>query len=579
VNVKRRFMAMGAVIVLLASGCGSQTAQTPKGGVARAAIAAAPADAFGRLVLGSVDMGPVSPTLPVSLLLLLNDPSAARQAAEVAASYDPTSPRFGQFETVRQVKKYGPRRSDVTHVRAALSRLGLWSHWSAGDTWLSVGGTAAHLEHAFGVKIRLYRRPDGQRFAASLRDPIIPQSLQGVVTGTSHVETYSYSLRPEDIPSGGLKPVDMLSAYNIKPLRSAGVDGSGQTVVFFEIDGFRQADLDAYTKKFSLPAMHPIVKAGPKLAPQGEAEMDLEAVHAIAPGAKLVVYTLNQSQLSKQARSSSQFLDAVVNFQRKIVNENPGAIVSNSVGSCSSVLGKGTATALKAIYDRADALGEAWFAASGDQGAYDCLQSLEQPGDPPSSRDVGVDLPSSAPGVTGVGGTRLSVRTDGSWYAEQAWEGPAEVAGSGGGVSTYFSRPTWQSAPGVGNTAFDRARAREVPDVSAIADPSTSGTYSIAGNFTQEGGTSQAAPIWAALAALINQYVSKHGGKKLGFYNPALYALARSPRPYAPFHDVTLGDNLKYPATSGFDMATGLGTPNAWNLARDLLAYARGGTP
>ena len=250
--------------------------------------------------------------------------------------------------------------------------------------------------------------------------------------------------------------------------------------------------------------MKPILKSGPSLAPQGEAEMDLEAVHAIAPAAKLVVYTLNQIQLGKQSKTDAQFLDALINYQRKIVNENPGAIVSNSVGSCATVLGKGAATTLSSIYARADALGEAWFAASGDQGAYDCYQALEQPGSPPANRDVGVDLPSSAPGVTGVGGTRIAVRTDSSWYSEQSWQGPAELSGGGGGVSTYFSRPSWQRATGVGNSAFDRSRAREVPDVSAMADPSTSGVYNIAGSFAQEGGTSQAAPIWAAIAALSN---------------------------------------------------------------------------
>jgi kumamolisin len=79
--------------------------------------------------------------------------------------------------------------------------------------------------------------------------------------------------------------------------------------------------------------------------------------------------------------------------------------------------------------------------------------------------------------------------------------------------------------------------------------------------------------------ALINQYLTKHGGHKLGFANPALYALARSKQPYPPFHDVTLGTNLAYPATPGYDMASGLGTPDAWNLARDLLRYEHGGKP
>jgi kumamolisin len=350
-------------------------------------------------------------------------------------------------------------------------------------------------------------------------------------------------------------------------------------VVFFEIDGFSQSDLNDYTSRFSLPPMHPIVAAGPRLQPGGEAEMDLEVVHAIAPGARLVVYNLDQNALSQNTQSSGQFLDSLVAFQRKIVNGSPKAIVSNSVGSCAPALGGGAATALAQIYDRADALGESWFAASGDQGAFDCLQAEEASDAPPTSQDIGVDLPASAPGVTGVGGTRLSVRQDGTWYAEEAWEGPAETSGGGGGVSTFFARPAWQHAPGVGNRALDPSGMREVPDVSAVADPATSGTYSIQSCSVREGGTSQAAPIWAGITALVDQYLRAHGGHAIGFANPALYALARTPQRYPPFHDVKVGSNLVYPATPGYDMATGLGTPDAWNLARDLLAYQRGGAP
>jgi kumamolisin len=131
----------------------------------------------------------------------------------------------------------------------------------------------------------------------------------------------------------------------------------------------------------------------------------------------------------------------------------------------------------------------------------------------------------------------------------------------------------------VGDLALDPRHRREVPDVSAIADPATSGQYVINGGATVEGGTSQAAPIWAGIMALVDQYLRRHGAHRLGFANPALYALARGSWPYPAFHDVTLGTNLYYPATAGYDMASGLGTPNAWNLARDLLAYSRGRRP
>jgi kumamolisin len=118
---------------------------------------------------------------------------------------------------------------------------------------------------------------------------------------------------------------------------------------------------------------------------------------------------------------------------------------------------------------------------------------------------------------------------------------------------------------------------RQVPDVAAIADPETSVAVNINGEFTEEGGTSQATPVWAGMTALINQYLLSKGLRVAGFMNPALYSLAAAKQPYPPFHDVTLGTNLAYPAGPGYDLATGLGTPIAWNLARDLESYIRKG--
>lgn len=531
-----------------------------------------------RLIDGSRDLGRVRPNLPVSFLLLLDDPSAPRRAAELAAMYNPRSPHFGHFEAPSQTASEGPTLTAIQRVQSYIRAQGLHAIWHPGDTWLTISGPARRVDRIFGTSVHMYRASGMGTYYASRQDPRVPPAIRKYVADISHLSTAPWE-RGRTIPAGGLTPSNMQAAYDISPLRAKGMTGSGETVVFFEIDGFRQSDLDAYTRRFNLPSMHPILKSGPQLSPEGEAEMDLEAVHAIAPGARLVVYNLDQQAIANGVRTEAQFEDKLVAYQRKIVTENPHAIVSNSVGGCANVLGRGVANALRTVYDQADALGEAWFAASGDAGAFDCLQNLEQPGDPPAQRDIGVDIPASEPGVTGVGGTRISVTGNGSWQSEVAWEGPVEISGSGGGVSTYFSRPSWQNAPGVKDTHFNPHGMRSVPDVSATADPASSGVYIIRGSRTQEGGTSQAAPIWAGIMALTDQYLRTHGGKRLGFANPALYALARTSPAYPPFHDVTVGSNLVYPAQSGYDMATGLGTPDAWNLARDLLAYETGGTP
>ena len=194
-------------------------------------------------------------------------------------------------------------------------------------------------------------------------------------------------------------------------------------------------------------------------------------------------------------------------------------------------------------------------------------------GAPPSDDRIGVHVSASVPWVTGVGGTRLSLNADGSYYNETVWQQASANEASGGGLSSHFARPAWQVAPGVPPAGTDAKRA--VPDVSADAE-SGMAIYSD-GQWSSGGGTSQAAPIWAGMTAVINQYLKRQGVKPVGFMNPALYALANSPQPFPPFHDILVGSNLVYRATPGYDLASGLGSPDAWNLARDLEAYQRAG--
>ena len=134
-----------------------------------------------------------------------------------------------------------------------------------------------------------------------------------------------------------------------------------------------------------------------------------------------------------------------------------------------------------------------------------------------------------------------------------------------------FARPAWQTGPGTGGQ-IDTGDGREVPDVSADADPTTGNFIIQNGKEQVGGGTSLAAPIWAGFTAIIDQYLKASHDPPVGFFNPALYDLANSSVPYPPFHDITEGGNDLYPATPGYDMVTGLGSPNVYNLARDLKA-------
>lgn len=537
----------------------ARLATTPGAVVARAA---GPGDLFGVLLANSRDLGAVAANQPVSLLLLLKNPQAPREQAALTAMDTPHTPAFGRFATPASIEGYGPPGRMVRGVARFMARSGLTVRWQRGDDWLTVTGPAVRVEATFRVSVHRYVVPSGTRFYASARDATLPAALRASVAGAGHISSYVQPHQVNDIPANGLAPADLLAAYDMQPLRNLHLDGTGETVVFFEWDGFAQSDLDTFTKKFGLPPMHPTIAGGPTLGPGIETEMDMEVVHEIAPGAKLVLYNMGNDYSQEMP------------LQSQMVNNNRGAIISESWSECDKADSASTAQSFADIYNHADLLGESVFASTGDSGAYECLKAVTW-GTAPAPQYIGAGLPASAPGVTGVGGTHLSVRQDGSWYNETVWEMPARTMGSGGAASSFFSRPSWQHAPGVSGAM------RTIPDISADADGDSGAaiyTNNPGGSVWWEGGgTSQSAPIWAGMTALINQYLKSKGLHGAGFLNPALYHFASTTQPYPPFHDVTVGTNLVYSAGAGYDLATGLGTPDAWNLARDLEAYQRSG--
>ena len=183
-----------------------------------------------------------------------------------------------------------------------------------------------------------------------------------------------------------------------------------------------------------------------------------------------------------------------------------------------------------------------------------------------------VSLPASDPLVLGVGGTALDASIfTGAYHGEMAWN--ADTEASAGGYSSLFSRPGYQDGvPRIG-------QMRGVPDVAADADASTAMALTFSGGvlFPAQG-TSAATPLWAAVIALADQDAGQH----LGFVNPAIYAIARSPAYHRAFHDVVTGDNsvfwptrlfTGYQAGPGWDPVTGWGSPNAQILV-PLLAHA-----
>ena len=507
---------------------------------------------------GTQDLGPAH-SGKVSILLRLRDPGSSRLPLAVSRIYDPRSRYYGRFvKPARFRSLYGPQQAIVHRVHHYIARFRLTASAVSSNPWMTVQGSANAIDRAFKAKVHRYLSA-GKIYLNSAGQPTVPSALRSDVLSVAPVTT-AY-LETQAVPGSGLSPTGIMNAYDISPLTQQGIDGAGQTVVFIEVDGIDESALSAYAQKFHLPPFQYAIH-GPQLKPGGEATMDLEVVHAIAPKARLVVYNLPVVDI---------FADLHQQLSNLIV-ASQGDIFSESLAICARDDNQQNAQALQSAYAQADAAGEAVFAATGDSAAFGCIS---QANTSPAASAVSTMIPASCPGVTAVGGTRLSIRGNGSWYDETVWEDPLETGGTGGGATHLYARPSWQRAPGIAyqDQRYNTSGMRLIPDVSADADPASGMTIDYPSGWANGGGTSQATPIWAAITALIDEYLVRHHHRSVGWLNPALYSLARSPQAYPPFHDVTVGTNLYYAAAKGYDMATGLGTPDAWNLARDLARY------
>jgi kumamolisin len=188
--------------------------------------------------------------------------------------------------------------------------------------------------------------------------------------------------------------------------------------------------------------------------------------------------------------------------------------------------------------------GISYFAASGDDGTADCARQT-------GSVAKAVDFPASSPNITAVGGTKLNVTSANAYSSESTWNDGNSGGSTGGGISTIFAAPSYQSSQSTTN--------RKVPDVAADASPSSGYSIFSAGSWVTVGGTSGAAPLWAAFATLQNQH---HGGA-LGNLNPKFYSIGNGSSYSTGFHDVTTGNNTLH-GTTGFTAGTGYDQVTGW---------------
>ncbi|MDT5078642.1 MAG: kumamolisin [Mycobacterium sp.] len=453
---------------------------------------------------------------------------------------------------------------------------GLGVRWQSGEAWAIVDGAPRDVARAFNVSVHDYRGKQGQVFYASAQQPEVPPAVSGTVTGLGRILGFSPHRRaspnfmPLDVPKKGLTPSALLQAYNLSPLTAAGFTGKGQTIVFYEFDGYDQTDLDDFAEMYDLPPLKPILIGGQPRESHGETVMDLEVAHAIAPDAQMVVVN------ARPTLDGGRTYERIAEMFDSVDRQFPGAVWSLSIGwGCDKLI---TATDLKPVQSalrRAQAHGTTAFDASGDTAGLECKGGANWSA-PPGPADIGLDAIASLPAMTSVGGTALSTDRDGRWLAEQAWVDSPMSQGTSGGVSALFPRPAWQRR--VSAVRDPELEGRLTPDVSAVADPITGVRIRFDGQDLVGAGTSQSAPLWAAMTAIMNQYLLANGGQALGELNPMLYRVAAGAN--APgFRDISLGATAVDLSTPGYDLVTGLGTPDVENLVRDLLDIQKGVAP
>jgi len=476
--------------------------------------------------------------------------------------YDPTNSSFHQFLTPTQfAQQFAPSSIDQTLVGEYLNQEGITVTASNGAV-LNVTGPVSAFEQAFGLHINNYQKADGTLFYAPDTDPTIPATIAGkvlAVGGLDNLAKYqshsqaSVNALPNAVgtgPGGYLAPSDVMSAYN---LTSVPVNGSGQNIALFELDGYSNDDITAYESNFGLPVvpLQNVLVDGFNGVPNytlgaPEVTLDVETVAAFAPGSNILVY---------EAPNTTQ---SWIDEWSKIANDDKASVISCSWGEAEG--DSATLSFDNAIFQQMAAQGQAVFVATGDNGAYDG-----------GGTTLSVDEPASQPFATAVGVSSLTTNPDGTYNSETA-----SVLG-GGGVSAYQTIPSYQTtaASQANKAALVSTSMRNLPDVVLSADASRPYAFYINGSWSGYYGSSISSPVWASFMARVNQGV----GAPVGSVNSMLYQLAQSSTNTSDFNGITIGNNGYYPAEPGFNDATGIGSFNGFNLYNDLVQNVQANTP
>lgn len=588
------------------------------------------------------DQGRVSPERQLTGIALTFRLSAAQQSdlqELLREQQDRSSPNYHKWLTPEQyAARFGMTANDLGKVSSWLKSEGLTVEGVARNrNEISFSGSVGQVEYALKTEIHNYSI-NGEQHIANPTDVALPGAFAGEVLGVRGLNDFHPKprLRPASAKftsnlSGNhfVIPGDFATIYDLP----SSFDGTGQTIAVIGQTLISTTDIDAFRSAAGLPARTSsnfiqtlVPGTGTATSCTGdltEADLDLEWSEGVAKNATIkFVYAGNGSGTNCNNRTSNVF-DAL---QFSITN-NVAPIISISYGNCEASLGGSFVLTMQQWAQQANAQGQTISGPAGDSGAADCDTGTS------ATQGFAVDVPASIPEVTGVGGSEFTgdagacppndvcgsggAPADPPYWSgsnsltsgasalehipEQTWNDSTSTSldAGGGGASTIFSKPSWQSGNGVPGDG-----KRDVPDIALNAsnghDPylicsqdffaGTSGVTSCANGFRSSstnssennlldavGGTSAGAPTFAGILALINQATGSNG---LGNVNPMLYRLAAS-SPTA-FHDITSGNNnvpctagsancpsggtIGFSAGGGYDQVTGLGSLDVANL-------------
>ncbi len=349
-----------------------------------------------------------------------------------------------------------------------------------------------------------------------------------------------------------LLPRYVAGAYGYDQMWQRGLNGENMTVNLVEIDGSYTSDVNNYLSCINFKGHVSTINVdGKPTSALGESTLDIQMVAGLARSANIKVYQTDGNATDDVWTNVNDMLQQIADDNTN--NASSGSVVSISLGAAEQELTSNDAMAIdSSLQQLTRAEHMTVFVASGDCGAFTSRQY----------GNLSVSFPASDPWSTSVGGTILQVNGNNNRTNEIVWSDGSNQSkctnqwGSGGGNSTAFPRPNWQSASGVQNN-YSRSM-RQVPDISAAA-------YGLAvyfkGQWGAVGGTSAAAPIWAAGLALVNEGMIQQV-HKFNYGPQIFYMVANKANGTPPYYDVTRGNNLYFPAGSGWDFASGLGTPN-----------------